>query len=241
MNSLSENADKLHTTEAGAQRIKRSLNLETEDVVSWCREAVCSADIIIRQGKNWYVYKGGSVITVNAGSFTVITAHKINAKVREMQEPDYACLPEFLYQAVFVPEGTAPPPRSIINDPKIFVYIRDFGKQKGDLGIAAEQDGQIIGAAWTRIIPAYGHIDNETPELAVSVLPEFRGYGTGTKLMKKLFGVLRREGFRRTSLSVHKENPAVRFYQRLGYEISDIESADEYRTDCIMIKELLKN
>ena len=57
-------------------------------------------------------------------------------------------------------EGVEPPPRIIINDLQIFAYIKDFGTQPGDLGIVAEQNGQVIGAAWTRIIPAYGHIND---------------------------------------------------------------------------------
>ena len=129
-----------------------------------------------------------------------------------MQTSDYDCLPEFLYQAIFIPDGVEPPPRNVINDPEIIVYIKDFGTQPEDLGVVAEQNGQIVGAAWTRIIPAYGHIDNTTPELAISILPEFRGLDIGTKLMKKLFEALWQNGHEQTSLSVQKDNPAVRFY-----------------------------
>jgi len=238
MSSLIEHIDKLHTTQMGAERIRRNLNLQTDDVVLWCKEAVKRADIIIGQGKNWYVYGGGVVITIHAHSDTVITAHKINAKVRAMRESDHECLPEFLYQAIFIPEGVEPPSRSIINDPEIFVYIKDFGTGSGDFGVVAEQNGQIIGAAWTRIIPAYGHIDNETPELAISILPEFRDYGTGTKLMKKLFDVLRKNGYKQTSLSVQKNNPAVRLYERLGYEITEEKLDHAGHEDYVMIKDM---
>jgi len=237
-NDLIENIEKIHTTQMGKERIKRNLNLKTDDVISWCKKAGQSADIIIGHGKNWYVYKGGVVITINAYSYTIITAHKINAKVRVMRGSDYECLPEFLYQAIYIPEGVDPPLRNVINDPEIFIYIKDFGTQPGDLGVVAEQNGQIIGAAWTRIIPAYGHINNETPELAISILPEFRGYGIGTKLMKKLFDVLRENGYRQTSLSVQKDNPAVRFYQRLGYEISGERIDHAGHEDYLMMKEL---
>jgi len=222
----------------GAERIKRNLNLQTDDVVAWCKDAVKQADIIMGLGKNWYTYGGGNVITINANSYTVITAHKINAKVRVMRESDYECLPEFLYQAIFVPEGEKLPPRSVINIPEIFVYIKDFGTQQGDLGVVAEQNGQIVGAAWTRTIPAYGHIDSETPELAISVLPEFRGYGIGTKLMKKLFDVLRENSYKQTSLSVQKNNPAVRFYQRLGYEMTGERLDHAGHEDHLMKKDL---
>ena len=238
MNDLTQNLDKIHTTQMGVERIRRSLGLQTDDVVAWCKDAVKNADIIIGQGKNWYVYGQGIAITINAHSYTVITAHKINAKVRLMQELDYECLPEFLYQAIFLPEGAAPPPRSIINEPEIFVYIKDFGAQPGDLGVVAEQNGQVVGAAWTRIIPAYGHINDEIPELAISILPEFRSYGIGTKLMKMLFGALRRNGYKQTSLSVQKDNPAVRFYRRLGYEMSGERLDHAGHEDYLMIKEL---
>jgi ribosomal protein S18 acetylase RimI-like enzyme len=157
-----------------------------------------------------------------------------------MRELDYECLPEFLYQAIYIPEGDEWPPREIINDPNIIIYIKDFGTQAGDLGVVAkcEVTGQIIGAAWTRIIPAYGHIDNETPELAISVLPPFRGYGIGAKLMNKLFDVLRKNGYKQTSLSVQKNNPAVRFYQRLGYTVSGERLDHAGHEDYLMIKDL---
>jgi ribosomal protein S18 acetylase RimI-like enzyme len=152
---------------------------------------------------------------------------------------DYKCLPEFLYQAIYIPEGEQRPPRSIIHDPEIFVYIKEFGTKSGDLGVVAEHDGKIIGAAWTRIIPAYGHIDCDTPELAISLLPEFRGRGIGTELMNKLFEVLRENGYKRTSLSVQKDNPAVRFYQRLGYEVSGERIDHAGHEDYLMIRNLM--
>lgn len=163
---------------------------------------------------------------------------EVNAKVRAMRESDYECLSEFLYQAIYVPKDAEPPPRSVINDPEIFVYIKDFGTQPGDLGVVAVQNCQMAGAAWTRIIPAYGHVDSKTPELAISVLPEFRNYGIGTKLMKKLFIVLRENGYKQTSLSVQKDNPAVRFYRRLGYEMSGERFDHAGHEDYLMMKEL---
>ena len=74
---LIRNIAKLHTTELGAVRIRRNLSLDCGDVVEWCREQICSAEAVIeRRGKNWYATVGGAVITVNAYSYTIITAHK---------------------------------------------------------------------------------------------------------------------------------------------------------------------
>jgi len=238
VNNLMDNLNKLRTTELGAIRIRKNLDLSTSDVVEWCKEAVVQADLIMRLGKNYYVYYKGAAITINAHSYTIITVHRINPKTRVMRKSDYAYLNEFLYQAIFIPAGAEPPERSIINAPEIFVYIEDFGNKAGDLGVVAEQNGQVIGAAWTRIIPAYGHVDTTTPELAISIFPEFRGYGVGTKLMKKLFQLLKDNGYKQTSLSVQKDNPAVRFYQRLGYEIADEKLDHVGNEDYLMIKKL---
>lgn len=76
-NELLMNLDKLHTTELGVVRIKRNLSLDTEDVAGWCRMKTGSADaVIMRKGKNWYVKAGDDIITINAYSYTIITAHK---------------------------------------------------------------------------------------------------------------------------------------------------------------------
>ncbi len=75
-NELLANLDKIHTTELGAGRIKNNLGLAAEDIVTWCKEKIKAANSIIRNGKNWYVYVDNSVLTINAYSFTIITAHK---------------------------------------------------------------------------------------------------------------------------------------------------------------------
>lgn len=78
MNRLIENIDKLHTTEMGAERIKRNCQIETDDVVQWSRERILDKTAKIEGiGKNWYVVTGNFRITVNAHSYTIITAHKV--------------------------------------------------------------------------------------------------------------------------------------------------------------------
>jgi ribosomal protein S18 acetylase RimI-like enzyme len=156
----------------------------------------------------------------------------MNLTIRPILQSEYPLLENFLYHAIFLPPDTDSPPREIIFRPEIFIYIKNFGG-KDDCGVIAELDGQIVGAAWTRIIPAYGHIDDETPELAISVLPECRGQGIGTALMTHLFELLRECGYKRTSLAVQQKNAAAKFYQKLGYEI--INSNDE---EYIMVRGL---
>jgi len=157
--------------------------------------------------------------------------------IREITPVDYSQLENFLYHAIFIPEGEEYPAREIIFQPEIYVYVKDFGG-KNDSGVVAEIDGLLVGAAWARIIPAYGNIDDKTPELAISILPEFRGNGIGTDLMNSLFDLLRKRGYVRTSLSVQQNNPAVRFYQRLGYLVTDEKLDHTGHEDFIMIKNL---
>jgi ribosomal protein S18 acetylase RimI-like enzyme len=160
-------------------------------------------------------------------------------KIRPIERRDYPMLEEFLYQAIFVPEGVEPPAREIVRLPEIFVYIDGFGAGAGDIGVVAESDGGgVVGAAWTRIIPAFGHLDDRTPELAIAVLPGWRGRGVGSRMMGRLFGMLREAGYRRTSLSVQKDNPAVRFYRRLGYTVTGERPDGAGHEDYLMIREL---
>ncbi|KOR24769.1 DUF3781 domain-containing protein [Clostridium sp. L74] len=75
---LIQNLDKLHTTELGVERIKKNLSLDVEDVVKWCNDKILNCNAIIaRRGKNWYISIDNCEITVNAYSYTIITAHKI--------------------------------------------------------------------------------------------------------------------------------------------------------------------
>ncbi|MDR0321244.1 MAG: DUF3781 domain-containing protein [Treponema sp.] len=76
MNDLTANLDKIHTTTLGIIRIKKNLELKSNDIVEWCKSKIKNANDIIRNGKNWYVDIGSSIITINAHSYTIITAHK---------------------------------------------------------------------------------------------------------------------------------------------------------------------
>lgn len=76
-NELLTNLAKLHTTDLGVIRIKRNLSLDSDDVVEWCKSKIKSPNAIItRKGKNWYVNIDNCIITINANSYTIITAHK---------------------------------------------------------------------------------------------------------------------------------------------------------------------
>ena len=74
---LLDNLDKVHTTEMGADRIKRNIGVDVEDIVKYSIDKINQDNAVIeRKGKNFYVTVDGIIITINASSYTIITAHK---------------------------------------------------------------------------------------------------------------------------------------------------------------------
>ena len=134
---------------------------------------------------------------------------------------------DFLYEAIFIPEGVTPPPKSIINSPELQVYVKGFGEQPHDTALVAEAEGKVVGAVWVRVMNDYGHIDDDTPSFAISLYKEYRGFGIGTALMSAMLDVLKENGYKRASLAVQKENYALKLYLKAGFEIIG-ENEEEY-------------
>lgn len=151
--------------------------------------------------------------------------------IRVLQKEEYPLLDHFLYEAIFIPEGVEPPPKTIITSPELQVYVEHFGESKDDRGLVAEVDGKVVGAVWVRIMNDYGHIDNETPSLAISLYKEYRGLGIGTAMMKEILALLKSHGYSQVSLSVQKANYATKMYQKVGFEIVR-ETEEEYLMIC---------
>ena len=151
-------------------------------------------------------------------------------KIRKIQKQEYPLLDNFLYEAIFVPEGIQPPPKTIITSPELQIYVERFGESKDDWGLVAEVNDKIVGAVWVRIMNDYGHIDKETPSLAISLYKEYRGFGIGTTMVKEILTLLKSHGYKQVSLSVQKANYAARMYQKIGFEI-----VKENEEDFVMI------
>lgn len=78
MPDIITNVDMLHTTTMGMMRIRRNLGIDVDNVVEYCRARILSPESAIeRRGKNWYILLPDCTITVNASSYTIITAHKV--------------------------------------------------------------------------------------------------------------------------------------------------------------------
>ena len=143
--------------------------------------------------------------------------------IREMNPNEYRELENFLYEAIYIPDGEPQPSREILSRPELQVYVKNFGEQPADVCFVAVANEKIVGACWARIMNDYGHIDDETPSLAMSVLKNFRRKGIATALLKKIFAHLVEKNFKQVSLSVQQKNSAaVELYRKFKFEIVDV-------------------
>ena len=151
--------------------------------------------------------------------------------IRKLYSCENALLKDFLYEAIFIPEGVEPPARDIVERPELRLYYEDFGSGSADHCLVAEADGDVVGVVWTRIMDDYGHVNDETPSFAISLVPKYRGQGIGTRLMRDMLALLKERGFKQASLAVQKANYAVRMYKNVGFEIVD-ENDEEFIMMC---------
>lgn len=142
--------------------------------------------------------------------------------IRAIKPDEHKLLDDFLYEAIFIPEGyEGEIPRSVIYDnPKCYAAIKDFGSLSDDHALVAEVNGKVVGACWAGIRDEYGHMDDETPSISISLYKDYRGRGIGTRLMQKMLDLLSDKGYARASLSVQKENhAAICVYEKTGFRI----------------------
>ena len=152
-------------------------------------------------------------------------------EIRKLRDDETELLKDFLYEAIYIPEGMQPPEKSIIELPELVIYYENFGNGPADNCLVAEVDDKVVGAVWTRIMKDYGHVDDDTPSFAISLYKEYRGNGIGTELMRRMLELLKEQGYKKASLAVQKANYAVRMYEDVGFKTVD-ENAEEYIMVC---------
>jgi GNAT superfamily N-acetyltransferase len=118
------------------------------------------------------------------------------------------------------PERVALSAAEFAAEPALHRYVAGWPRS-GDVGVVAEADGAVVGAAWLRFFdaldPGYGYIDRAIPELSVGVAPDWRGQGVGGRLIAALVDLARDRGIAAVSLSVELGNPARTLYERHGF------------------------
>jgi len=145
--------------------------------------------------------------------------HLMGYQIRPIRTEEIPQLKDFLYEAIFIPEGAAAPPREIVDDDSLQVYIRNFGQDPDDRCLVAVADDKVVGAIWARIMNDYGHIADDVPSIAISLYKEYRDKGIGTELLKQMLNLLKADGYKSVSLSVQKANYAMKMYQKAGFQV----------------------
>lgn len=143
--------------------------------------------------------------------------------IKQAAADDEPVLLQMLFYATHMDEEPGRTLDDVTQHEGLLKYVRHWGRA-GDLGYIAQEEtsGQAVGAVWARLFNeadrAYSKVDGTTPELAIAVLPGYRGQGLGSLLMQHFLteAALR---YPAVALNVRADNPAVRLYQRLGFEV----------------------
>lgn len=142
--------------------------------------------------------------------------------IRPMTPDDLEAVQETLYLAIGwnSPEGL-PELETAMLHPEMGRYHHDWGRP-GDAGWVAEHGGRYVAGVYYRLFTSedhgHGYVADDVPELAIGVVPNFRGHGLGRRLMERTAAGAREQGFRQLSLSVDNSNSASRLYSSLGYQ-----------------------
>lgn len=138
---------------------------------------------------------------------------------RALVASDQADLWEWLHVALWDPPPAPLRPREILEHPGVSIYAAGWGRE-GDVGVVGEVGGKPVGACWMRRITGQvglGYVDDDTPQLGIALLPEYRGQGFGRRLMRAALEAAAAAGYRQVSLTVHPQNPAIALYESCGF------------------------
>lgn len=141
--------------------------------------------------------------------------------IRPLAAHEAGLLQQFQCLTLTLSQGQATQDGTLANHPDIRKYFVHWGR-KGDIAFVAESaQHELVGAIWSRLhiteYPGYGFIDEDTPELSMAVLPDYRRQGIGSRLLKHYLSEIKTQGYRKVSLSVERTHPAYRLYTRLGF------------------------
>lgn len=145
-------------------------------------------------------------------------------RFRPLVTSDQDVLWDWLHIALWDPPPAGLRPRAVLDHPGVRIYAEQWGRP-GDLGVVAVVDDRDAGACWLRVLPAgvgLASIDARTPQLGIALLPEFQHQGIGKRLMPETLRQAWQAGCAQVALTVHPQNPALRLYERCGFEKREI-------------------
>jgi ribosomal protein S18 acetylase RimI-like enzyme len=148
----------------------------------------------------------------------------LSLRFRPLTREDQDDLWNWLHIALWDPPPADLRPREVLDAAPVRIYAEDWGRA-GDVGVVAQVDGVDAGACWMRLLPVgvgLASVDEETPQLGIALLPEFQHQGYGRPLMQAALEAARDAGYKRVSLTVHPQNPAIRLYDSCGFRKTEL-------------------
>ena len=200
--NLLDNIEKIHTTEFGSIRLKQNLELETKDIVNWCKGKIKKSNNIFKKGKNWYVSFENCILTINANNYCIITGHKIKRKTGMGKSVNdlkfrHAGNDDFLWLKRHDKHISENILKNKIDSKEIYIV---------------ENKKNIIG--WLR----YNLFWDNIPFMnMVGILKEYRKLGIGAKLVKYWENKMNENGYKNVLTSRQSNEEAQHFYRKLGY------------------------
>ncbi len=149
-------------------------------------------------------------------------AARASLALRPLVASDQDALWDLLHVALWDPPPAPPRPRAVLGRPDVRLVAHGGGRA-GDVGVAATDDGAVVGAAWMRLVAAspppcgLAYVDDATPQLGIALLPPYQHRGHGAPLLGAALTAARRRGYPAVSLTVHPRNPAIALYRRCGF------------------------
>ena len=141
-------------------------------------------------------------------------------KFRKLRENEYDMLPNFMYNAVIHPEDDLLE-TDVVYEKQYYKYIKDFGKE-GDFALVWDDDWRVSGIIWTRMFKeedeSFVYMDDETPELTLSVLAGYNEQAIGKELLELLFNELKIRGVKQVSVSIAHDNEIFDVYELVGFK-----------------------
>jgi GNAT superfamily N-acetyltransferase len=215
---LLTNLDKLHSTELGVKRIVKNLDLHDLDIIGWCKQKIEKADSIIRKGKNWYVYVGNTVLTINAHSFTIITAHRNkteNLTVKRIEKDELTKLLE-LYTHL----NDNPYPAI---DERIENIWARLLNEKNHYILGGYVGEKLVSTCVITVIENLTH--RQTPYALIENVvthPEHRNRGYGSLVLNEARNIaVKNNCYKIILVTGSKRESTLNFYEQAGYNQND--------------------
>lgn len=153
---------------------------------------------------------------------SVFNAKYQRYELEELHKSHRDFVKEIVYQAIYVSPDQPAPSRDILSGADLRKYYVNWGR-KGDFGLVLvhHPSEQPVGGAFVRYYPrdkaGYGFVSEKIPELNIALLPDHRGKGNGSRLLTDLLIQLKKKGYPGVSLSVDRQNPAMKLYEKSGF------------------------